>query len=152
MAATELEIPEGQFLCVGTELTMPEIPAFGMAQVGPLYDAADALKLAVLGPAVFFYHGADGSPTKRFHLEIGLPVREAAGTPDSPRYFKAMAKFKCLSTTHKGSMAGIVAAWSGIVHEALARGAKLNGEGREVYHIWESFDSAINVTELQIGI
>jgi effector-binding domain-containing protein len=110
------------------------------------------MKLAVLGPVVFFYHGADGNPATRFRLEIGLPVREAAGTPESPRYFKQAEKFRCLSTTHKGPMAGITAAWSGIVHEALALGHKMNGEGREVYHIWESPDSAINVTELQIGI
>ena len=100
------------------------------------------------GPSIWNYDAAGPGKLK---LRAGYPVK--AGTRGkAPFTAKTEPEWKCLSAEYKGSMLKITDAWQELFDAAEKKGFRADGTRREIYKKWVGFDSAENVTELQMRV
>lgn len=143
------EVPALILLSAHRELTIPEIPAFAGEVLPLVCQKAAELKLEQSGPDTFLY--VFDCESDRLDLDIGVPVKQAAGNPE-PYEFLDAPPLKCVSCIYKGSMKGIGKAWDELVHYVQEKGYTVTNDNREVYLKWVDFESPENETELQQGI
>ena len=145
------QIPSKMLFCAEKILTTPEIPQFAEAVLEPIYKQAEVMDLDIAGPPEFVYFNSSGDPKRPFHLVVGFPVAESKPS-NSDFFFFETQPFHCAAVDYKGPMQGIRDAWKALVQEVLDKDFWLGNQGREVYKQWVSFESAENITELQMGI
>jgi predicted transcriptional regulator YdeE len=145
------QVPAKTFYCAEKTLTIPEIPQFAEQVLEPLYKKAAVLDLDIAGPPEFVYFNSSGDPKRPFHLVVGFPVADRKPSKGEFFFFETQP-FHCAAVDYKGPMQGIRDAWKELVQEVLDKGFWPGNQGREVYKHWVSFESAENITELQMGI
>ena len=121
------------------------------AEGGKLMDGLMALiegTTVLIGPPVWSYRAA--GPGK-LALRAGHQVKPGTRgkAPYSARW---EPEWVCLSARYRGPMPRIVEAWEEFLGKAMKKGLLLSEERREIYLKWFGFDSADNVTELQIRL
>jgi effector-binding domain-containing protein len=143
-------VPEQLFFCVSEEVTREEIPSLAARAVGPLYEALAKAGLEQTGPLQFICPEWKGADAKN-KLIIGIPIREEKSVP-APCFVWTAPAFHCVWKEHTGSMPSLKEAWNSFVEECTKEGVQPTGTWREIYKVWESFESEKNVTEIQMGI
>ncbi|WPC04992.1 AraC family transcriptional regulator [Pseudomonas benzenivorans] len=140
-------------LCIGRELSIPEIAAQAQACCAEITRVAEARGLKVAGPWVFVSHKLPSNASERFRIAFCLPVEGTLDEPAGAVESRELAAMRCVHGDYHGPLAGIFAqGYAPLVEGALAAGHRLTGESREVYHRWQGADSPDNRIELQFGI
>ena len=124
-----------------------KVPAEG----GKIMDDLQALiegTTVLIGPPVWSFRPA--APGK-LALRAGHPVRPGT-RGKSPYRARWEPEWACLSARFKGPMASITDAWQEFFEKAERKGLAVSDERREIYLKWVGFESADNVTELQIRL
>lgn len=143
-----------QVVYVARVLKVDQIPQVAGEVVDAIFGAARRLGVAPDGPLIFIYLGMTSLDTE-FTLEFALPVSgspTAFTDPESGCAVRTTEPFRCATRQHLGSMATIIETWTALYGAVAEGGYALTPEAREVYTSFVAFDSAENITEIQIGI
>lgn len=100
---------------------------------------------------LFVYHDPSENPAKPFDLEIGVPVRDAAGLP-SEFQVRNLPAFHCATLLYRGPLRLLNKAYEKLIPEMIKAGLVPSDETRESYIAWESPESKNNVVQIQVGI
>jgi hypothetical protein len=139
--------PAFTFLHGAKEAAYAKIPAEG----GKIMDALQAFiegTTVLIGPPVWSYRAAGPG---RLALRAGLQVKPGT-RGKAPYRARWEPEWICVSARYKGPMTRIAEAWEEFFAKAGKKGLAMSDERREVYLKWIGFDSADNVTELQIRL
>lgn len=104
--------------------------------------------LAITGPQIWIYKGADGNPDTVFDLTVGFPVNSG----NESENVKILENFKCTSIIHKGDWGKFKETYDKIIGDVFKNGHQMTGESREIYHQVDFENTENNLTEIQIGI
>jgi hypothetical protein len=135
------------FLHGAKVVSYAKVPAEG----GKIMDALQALiegTTVLIGPPVWSYRAA--GPGK-LALRAGHQVKPGT-RGKAPYRARWEPEWNCVSARYKGPMTRIVEAWEEFFAKAAKKGLALSDERREIYLKWIGFESADNVTELQIRL
>lgn len=134
------------------DVTIPEIPTISRNEVDQMVAAIAAVGAVPVAPVTFIYHGADGTPTTKFQLDIAFAL--AAKPPETPAPYEVveLPAFRCVATDYVGPMPEIMRGYALLFAELEHQGLVHSGESREIYRKWIGFESEDNVTELQVGV
>ena len=139
------------FLYHRVETTVKELANY--LNVGQqLFAEAVNLGLPITGPVHWHYFGFEGDESKKFTLEIALPVGDVVGEYDGEFHFKRTDSFRVVSAMHAGGWLEIPATYGklfGFINENKLQPLAIN---REIYINVDFKNPAANSTEIQIGI
>lgn len=154
MQAQIKDDPAAIFLASRHRTTIPQIAKIAGDENAPgkLIDAARAAGVEIAGPSTFIYYGADGSPTTEFDLLIAFPITSRPASAPSGFEIVDAPAFHCISVDYIGGMPDIHIGYKVLMDSIRDQHLQPTWEGREIYKNWVAYDSAENVTELQIGI
>ena len=145
------EIKPANFLFSRTETTVAELGSH-LPTGQRLFAEAVKRQLTITGPIHWHYIGFDGDLTKRFTLEIALPVAEVLPEYDGPFHFKRTESFRCVSALHEGAWHEIPTTYEklmGFMHANSLQPVALN---REIYVQVDFSQPEANFTLIQMGI
>ena len=145
------QVPQKRFYCVEKVLTIPEIAGFAESNANALHADAESKAMGILGPPEFIHLNCTAESDQPFLLIIALPV-QAGRAAGKHFFFMETPVFYCVSMDYTGGMANIGKAWENFTQQARNAGYRFSNQSREIYKKWISFDSADNITELQLGI
>jgi predicted transcriptional regulator YdeE len=153
MAVTLKTVPPTIFVMSSHEgVTIPEISAVSRGVVDDMIAELHAQGIKPFAPVHFIYHGADGSLTTKFRLTIAFPIAERPAEPIEEYEVAELPAFRCMAAEYVGPMADIQIAYNEILDAISTSGRARSPESREIYKKWIAFESADNVTELQVGV
>jgi effector-binding domain-containing protein len=124
-----------------------DVPTAGQKIMDALQETIQQHLIEIRDAAIWSYEPAGDKLT----LRAGFPVRKGTQAI-APFVVKTEPEWKCLSATYKGSMESITKAWGELFGLVKERGLDRTPESREIYHTWVDYDSAENVTELQVRL
>jgi hypothetical protein len=134
------------FLYGEKETDFPGISKSGQKIMDKLMPYVGKHKIQITGPCVWAYrHLGKG----RVLLRAGFPVAKGTEAKRGALVSEEPA-WECRSTIYAGAMDKIPEAWDEFIDKVKKKGLKPKNINREVYHKWIGFDSADNVTELQV--
>jgi effector-binding domain-containing protein len=134
------------------DVTIPEIPTISRNEVDQMVEAIAAVGAEPVAPVTFIYHGADGTPTTKFRLDIAFQLAEKPAMAPEPYEVVDVPAFRCVATDYVGPMPEIMRGYALLFAEMEEQGLVHSGESREIYRKWIGFESPDNVTELQVGV
>jgi len=117
-----------------------------------LFKEAVEKKLFITGSIHWHYFGFDGDESKRFTLEVALPVAEVLSDYDGAFHFKRTESFNSVCLTHEGRWDEIPKSYGAIMQFIQANGLTPAGINREIYVNSDFNNQEANVTEIQFGI
>lgn len=141
-------------LTAAAELTVPQIPIFAEKASTDLMRLSDARRLPIVAAPVFIYTGTGSGAQDTFVLQIALPVANDTSTGElsDTHAVKTFDAFTCLSFDFHGSLHHIAQAYPIAMDALKTAGHTPMEQSREVYKRWIAYDSAENVTEIQLGL
>ncbi|THB75917.1 MAG: hypothetical protein D6B25_10880 [Desulfobulbaceae bacterium] len=151
---TEIKtIPAKHYLAARRNLTLPEVQDFTNSTLQGLYAEAERFQVPITGPCEFIYFGCTGHPELPFDLLISLPIEKQEFETDAFDYF-TLPETICICTDFIGKAESLREGWTWLVEEMERQSITPHPENqaREIYKQWISFDSDMNITELQVKI
>jgi hypothetical protein len=147
------EVPPTVFVVSShDDVTIPEIPAIARSEVDQMLESLSEEGIVPAGLMNFIYHGADGSKTTRFRLDLAVPVAVRPASVPEPYELMLAPTFKCVATDFVGPMDDILRGYARLFAAMDKLGLGRTEESREIYKHWVGYESDDNVTELQIGV
>lgn len=146
------EVPAFLFLCRQGEVLFPDIPHQGGAWMAELSQFVHSQNISIESAPIWIYEHLGGG---RMHLKVGWPISPEGRDLLKPHpvfSVEEIPAFSCLTTQYCGSMVGIVNAWNDFVDALETTPFKTKNIHREVYLNWIEYNSAENLTELQIAL
>lgn len=134
------------------DVTIPEIPSISWSELDSLVAVLDTVGGAPSAPVTFIYHGADGTDTTKFRLDLAIPVFARPKSVPAPYEILETSAFRCVATDFVGPMAEIQSGYDALFAAMLEQGLTRTDESREIYKHWVGYESPDNITELQIGV
>ncbi|GHM99276.1 hypothetical protein WSM22_07660 [Cytophagales bacterium WSM2-2] len=145
------EVKPVSFLFYRTETTVNELINLIPVSQEIIREAVER-KLPITGAVHWHYFGFDGDLTKKFTVEVAVPVGKVLSDYDGKFHFKRTNPFRCVQLTHEGPWLELPNSYGSIMKFIADNKLTPSSAIREVYVNSDFENPEANVTEIQFGI
>jgi hypothetical protein len=145
------KVPPTTFLCIGKQITEPEIAGYLDKNIPALKAAARDVGVPDNGLVHVTYMGRNLKRQSPFLIEIAIPFDNDMHAIPAECHVRTASEFKCLAGETSGPRKNIDSG-ARILESELWGKAYPTYDMREVYHHWKSSGSNETRVEIQLGL